>query len=302
MENKIYCYDCDEDVEYLKNFQTKPYQFRGKDYTVIVEEKTCPKCGNVLLDDEVDNVLLQVYNQYLNDYDLSFDTIKDIRNQLNLSQEEFARLLNWSKKTINRYENKQSIPQGEYLNTYVRLKNNPMEIIDCLKLTKNNFEENEYLKIMKKLPFYPFLKSINVMIYFLSDSKLYLTQLMKKLFATDFLFYKNFNITVTNFKYANCPFGPVVDGHNNLIDFLAKEAYIKFDFESGTDKPLITTDLIFNLEMFTTDEINVMNKVKYLLKGKSSTDLSKWSHNFEGWKKTNPGDIIDFKYAKDFKF
>ena len=124
---------------------------------------------------------------------------------------------------------------------------------------------------------------------------------MKKLFATDFLFYKNFNIAVTNFKYANCPFGPVVDGYNNLIDLLTKEAYIKFDFESGTDKPLLTTGLKFDSEMFTTEELEIMNKIKTLLKGKSSTELSKWSHNFIGWKKTNPGEIIDFEYAKDFE-
>ena len=32
----------------------------------------------------------------------------------------------------------------------------------------------------------------------------------------------------------------------------------------------------------------------------SAKDLSDWSHKFIGWMKTKDGEIIDFKYAKEF--
>ena len=43
------------------------------------------------------------YNEYLKKHNLSFKTLKEIRNSYNLSQELFAKALGWSKKTIVRY-------------------------------------------------------------------------------------------------------------------------------------------------------------------------------------------------------
>ena len=44
-----------------------------------------------------------------------------------------------------------------------------------------------------------------------------------------------------------------------------------------------------------------MDKVLLKLKGKSSKELSDWSHKFKGWIDTKDGEYISYSYSKDFE-
>lgn len=295
-----YCYECDKDVIAIVKREKNNYTYRGKSFMVIEEVRYCPHCHSELLNNNLDNSMYNIYNAYLELFDLSFEKIKEIRTSLNLSQEVFSKILGWSKKSIVRYENNDSIPQGEYLNTYMILNENPYYIVKLLERQKNNFSTEEYFKILNMLPFNEMYKTINAVLYILKDNKLCETLLMKHLFAVDFYNYKENGIAITNLKYAHLPYGPVVDNRNDLYNFMIKNGYIKLEFNDiGTN---FIADTNYEKEIFTDDEIKSLDYVKTKLKGYTAGKISDWSHNFKGYKETKNGQIIDYKYAKYLDF
>ena len=186
MERLEYCYECNKDVNPTIKTEKNKYTYRGKEFLVVEEVHYCPKCGNILINDNFDNDMYKIYDCYLKLFNLSFEKIKEIRIKLNLSQEVFSKILGWSKKSIVRYENSDSVPQGEYLNTYMILNENPYYIVKLLERQKNNFTEEEYYKILSILPFSKVYKTVNTILYLLKNNKLCETSLMKHLFAVDF--------------------------------------------------------------------------------------------------------------------
>ena len=142
-------------------------------------------------------------------------------------------------------------------------------------------------------------KSINVILYILNKVKLNRTQLMKYLFAIDFLNYKLFNKSISEFKYAHATYGPIVNDQDALINLLIKQDYIKLESSFIDNSMLFVPLQKADLSNFSEQEINVLNKIINNFKGLSANELTDWSHAFIGWIKTKDGEIIDFKYAKE---
>lgn len=296
MERLEYCYECNKDVKSNIKTEKNKYTYRGKEFLVVEEVHYCPKCGNILINDNFDNDMYKIYDCYLKLFDLSFEKIKEIRTNLNLSQEVFSKILGWSKKSIVRYENNDSVPQGEYLNTYMILNENPYYIVKLLERQKNNFTEEDYYKILSILPFSKVYKTVNTILYLLKNNKLCETSLMKHLFAIDFYNCKENKEAITNLKYAHLPYGPVVDNRNSLYNFLIKNDYIKIEINDMSTN--FTTDKDFDKKLFTKEELNSMKLIKDKFKGYSASELSDWSHSFKGYIDTKNGGIIDYKYAE----
>ena len=281
MERLEYCYECNKDVNPTIKTEKNKYTYRGKEFLVVEEVHYCPKCGNILINDNFDNDMYKIYDCYLKLFNLSFEKIKEIRIKLNLSQEVFSKILGWSKKSIVRYENSDSVPQGEYLNTYMILNENPYYIVKLLERQKNNFTEEEYYKILSILPFSKVYKTVNTILYLLKNNKLCETSLMKHLFAVDFYNCKENKEAITNLKYAHLLYGPVVDNRNILYNFLIKNDYIKIEINDISTN--FTTDKDFDKKLFAKEELNSMKLIKYKFKEYSASELSDWSHSFKGY-------------------
>lgn len=133
----------------------------------------------------------------------------------------------------------------------------------------------------------------------LEDNPLWQTQLMKYMFALDFYFNKKTGKPLTMLRYASAPHGPVIDKHDDVINYLLNNNYlstISFD-----DKIKLITKISLDEKLFSNEELSCMRYVKETLKGKTANELSDWSHNFDGWKNTKRGGIIDFnKYIDNF--
>ena len=111
--------------------------------------------------------------------------------------------------------------------------------------------------------------------------------------------YTLFNSSITNLKYAHGTYGPIIDNKDFYIQYLLKQGFIEFvndENDNITFKSIQKCDL----NLFSKQEILVMNKVIKKLKDKTSNELTNWSHNFKGWINTKPGKIISYSYAKDF--
>ena len=296
---KVYCYDCDKEQNVIVKKEQVEYGFRGKKYTIEEDNYYCPTCSNLLIDNN-DHFMEKIYDQYLHDYDLSVEKIKNIRKNYGLSQELFAKLLLWSKKTVVRYENAQSVPQGEYLSMYSRLRKQPDDIFAILEQNKNKIAKEDYQQILQSSYFKRY-KSIHTILYFIKDKSLYMTQIMKHLFACDMLSMKEHDMTISNFSYCALPYGPVIDQYKVFFAFLLANNYTDFDFDEDIDKPKYIANVPFDSNLFTEEELACMEYVKNTLKGKSSIELSKWSHQFDAWVKTEVGHKIDLrKYIDDF--
>lgn len=299
MKEKMYCYNCDDYVNATKSNQERTYTIHNINITIEEECYQCKHCGEELIDENLDNSLNAIYNKYLETYSLSINKFKEIRKSLNLSQELFAKALGWSKKTITRYELGQSLPQREYLTVYQKLQKNKDEIIHILNNNKN-INQSDYYTILKKMDTNVDLKTIHTFLYMLTNNPLFETQIMKHLFATDFESQKELNNPITKLKYAHAPYGPIIDERNEIINYLLKNNYIQIIF-TDDEKIKFIANHPYDLIFFNEEEKNILEKVKRKLKGKSSTELSNWSHGFRGWQQTENGQIIEYKkYIKDF--
>lgn len=299
---KMYCYNCDREVDVKTKEKVNSYTIHNIKFEVKEKVHYCINCNNELIDETLDNDLSNIYNEYLKLFGLSFDILKKIRNNLNLSQELFAKALNWSKKSVTRYENKQSLPQVEYLKIYQKIFNNKTEFISILRENRMFLTDKEYYSILNKVNTDISAKDINFILYLLHDNHLTSTQIMKNAFAVDFYSYKKNNKGISNFKYAHANFGPVIDNHDELLNLLLRDNYLKI-IDVG-DKNIFVPCTECDKNLFTNDELKIIDEVKNKFKDKSANELTNWSHSFKGWKETKNGKLIDFKYAKylDFSF
>ena len=301
MNNKYYCWYCDKDIVPILKEENNEYVIRGEKVNVHETLLYCPICDNQIDDGKMDEHLQSGYNAYLNLFGLSFQKFKDIRESYGLSQELFATSLGWGKKTIVRYENKESLPQVQYLQIYKRIENNKLEFIKILNMNKPSIDEKAYNKICSLIGYQENSKTENAILFLLKDNSLNITQLMKNLFAVDFLSYKTNNKSITNFNYAHANYGPIVDKRNEFIDNMIKNNMIKTNTNYNDDFIIFENEMEPNINIFDDKELEVLKKVKRSLKNKTATELTNWSHDFLGWKKTRMGETIDFKYAEYFE-
>ncbi len=298
MRKKEYCFNCDKDVIPKKKIENNIYKINGENFEIEELVYVCSSCGNEIDVEEYDQ-LRNIYIEYLKRYDLTLDDFKNIRKKYNLSQESFSKILGWAKKTVARYEKEASFPQKEYLDTYKKLKNSKTEMLKIMDYNKERLGK-EYYYLLKQMGLYEHLKTVNSFLYMLDKNNLYSTSLMKNMFALDFEYNKLFNKPLTTLSYAKAPFGPIINNHDEIINYLLNEGYLGIT-TNDIEKFMFIAKIECDNNFFNNEEMALMKRVKNKLKGKSATELSNWSHEFLGWKETPNGKIIDYKkYRNDF--
>lgn len=105
-KERIYCINCDEEVDYIVKNETKRVVVKGREFEVTLKRAYCAKCGEPLSPDRIakENDLI-VYDEYRRlEGLLTSDQIKAIRFKRGLTQTALARLINCGEKNIARYE------------------------------------------------------------------------------------------------------------------------------------------------------------------------------------------------------
>lgn len=304
---KMYCYDCNKDVRPKIRVSTEHYDFRGKEFDVTMDLFYCPFCnGEIADEEEFDNQLIKIWNGYLNCYNLSLNSFKCIRSSLGLSQESFAKALGWSKRSIVRYENKDEVPKGEYLSTYVKLNVDKDYILERLEGNKYNLSLIEYKNILEKLNLNLSVKARNAILYLLNDTPSFVMQLIKKMFAVDFLNYRDNGVSITDFEYVKMEYGPVINNYKYIINSMLKTGEIEIseaEIIGEVERFKYVAVWECHEEIFNEEELKILKEVKKKLSYKTSKELSDWSHEFKGWIDTPLNKVISYKkYAKDFRW
>ncbi len=300
-------------------------------------------CPNVTDDEENEFELPYMTNENLlaarNAYRikhglLTSNDIVEIRENYDLSQVEFARLMGWGEATISRYESKAI--QDEAYDTMLRLvKDSPLEAMEMLEKNKNKFsgtrinsirnriKENinlygkEYLSRKVLISNYIDLldpsdlngyrtlniSKIEACISFMAKeiANLYKVKLMKLLWYTDALSYKNYGAAITGLVYVHEQMGALPIGHYSLVNL--ENLNIREEMSQHYDNVMLhfyETDK-HDYSSLSDDDLNILNAVIIKFKHFSATDIVNYMHRETAYKKTKPGEYIPFSLAKEIK-
>ena len=294
----------------------------------------CAECEEELYCEELDNATLtRAYNVYRRRHRLLFpDEIKKIREQYGLSQRGFAKLLNWGDKTICRYEN--GSIQDKAHNSLLLFLREPENMRTYLTENEISLDERQKAKLLaavEKLEqdaeyrvgsrifdlffsrtpceengFKGFdYEKVCAMVLFFAhkSSELLKTKLMKLLNYSDMIFYKENGISMSGLKYAHLPYGPVPENFDILLGKMAADhiAHIEVTYDNGYEKHQVIPECDISEDIFSAEELEVLERIFVKFKDFGSADISNYSHKEKGYRSTKQGEIISYSYAKDIQ-
>ena len=283
-----------------------------------------------------DKNLGNIYNQYRKKHSLlTPNRIKETREKYGVSQRAFSRILGWGEITTHRYETG-ALQDQSHNDTLVLLKN-PENMKILVERNKDKINQRDYKKIMEKLDNilvnnidktleenitkkyfnevldeycgysqFNYEKFVNMILFFAVNIKrLFKTKLMKLLFYSDFVNFRNNTLSITGLKYIKNHYGPTPIKYELLLGELF-EKYITYQVEYvKTSKDNVEEyEFIKPLEkptmgIFSKEEIDSMEKVLNTFKNLTSEKMTQCSHKEEAWTGPKNKEIISYKYARN---
>lgn len=337
MKDKIvkYCDLCDKDVETSVISKTEEYTIENETIAVDAKVRVCNECGNTIFDEELDQqTLVKAYSIYRQKHKLlTPEQIKNIREMYGLSQRAFAKLLNWGDRTINRYEN--GALQDKAHNALLVFLQDPRNMKDYILRNETGLDENKLKKLRERVEtlingskphgiticlleilfneehsifngfkVFDYDKFCNAVLYFASKAiNLLKVKLMKLLFYSDFVYFRENGVSLTGSVYLSLPFGPVPKEHDLLLESMRLDKlieinkYLKDGYEYNEIVPLEPV----SKDIFTQEEIDVLERVYTRFKDYGSKEIAEISHLEKGYIETKPCHEISYEYAKFIK-
>ena len=329
-----YCEECGREVETKIITKKECYDVCDEQIEVDAQVLVCAECEEELYCEELDNATLtRAYNEYRRRHRLLFpDEIKKIREQYGLSQRGFAKLLNWGDKTICRYEN--GSIQDKAHNSLLLFLREPENMRTYLTENEISLDERQKAKLLaavekleqdaeyrvgsrifdlffSRIPCeengfkgFDYEKVCAMVLFFAhKSSELLKTKLMKLLNYSDMIFYKENGISMSGLKYAHLPYGPVPENFDILLGKMAADhiAHIEVTYDNGYEKHQVISECDISEDIFSAEELEVLERIFVKFKDFGSADISNYSHKEKGYRSTKQGEIISYSYAKDIQ-
>ncbi|MDD2585085.1 MAG: DUF4065 domain-containing protein [Syntrophomonadaceae bacterium] len=321
---EVYCPVCQTITMAESVTKKEIYMVRGADITIDATVLTCKTCQTDIFDPDIDAAnLAQAYQIYCAKNEvISAEDIKGLRDRYAMSQRTLAKLLNWSPATIYRYE-KGNIPTPAHNDCLKRLFD-PMEFDKLVQskeyvLTENekqnllmgnrescNSTEKYIERVLLELPpceenGYKRLdlkKLINMMTFF-TQKGISKTVLMKHLWLADFTHYKEYGTPISGAVYAALPNGPALDNWYLILQLAVNEQMISLEpiYYNEVEGELVKANKSYQPEIFTTSEMDTLEKVAKKLNGKTARQLSNLSHDEDAYKLTQKNKLISYEHA-----
>ncbi|MBW2364903.1 MAG: DUF4065 domain-containing protein [Deltaproteobacteria bacterium] len=326
------CPNC-EKVSELEKVKTKEmFNVRGESIEIDVEYYKCLDCGNEFEDPSLKNDPLEkAYREYRNRHNMvQPEEVRTLRKHYGLTQRELSKLIGWGGATLSRYEN--GALQDTTHDRFLQLLKNP-ENLQRLILKNGEFLADEKKEsILAKLSaeigevctipefveehfgkYEPEIDSgfnklnldklFEAVKFFASDG-VFKTKLCKLLFYADFKHFKDYAVSITGAKYVHLPHGPVPDKYEHYFAILIHDEKViqpvEVDYADFIGEKFIT-EVDPDTKIFKTSELEILGFVKSFFKNYSATAIRDFSHNEKGYKETNKGDMISYKYADDLQ-
>ncbi|MEY4048313.1 MAG: hypothetical protein RL284_1864 [Bacteroidota bacterium] len=277
----------------------------------------------------------QVYNQYRDKFNIPFpDEINNIRSKYGLSASKMSEILGFGVNSYRQYEageipsvaNAKLIqmvddPQNFMemtalcgtLDEKARVKYIQKAIFLAEEKKRNIFNINfkEYLLGNHLADIYSgyrnpnFEKITEMVVYFSDKLSPFKTKMNKLLFYADFLMFKQSCFSISGMRYKAIEMGPVPINFQSIFEYLANkdeidiyttefpQGYIGEQFKAKNKRP-------FKAELFSENELNVLEKVANVFKPTSTNQIIEISHLEEAWKKNEKNkSVISYEYAFD---
>ena len=150
-----------------------------------------------------------------------------------------------------------------------------------------------------------FEKITEMVVYFSDKLSPFKTKMNKLLFYADFLMFKQSCFSISGMRYKAIEMGPVPINFQSIFEYLANkdeidifttefpQGYIGEQFKAKNGRP-------FRVELFSENELNVLEKVANVFKPTSTNQIIEISHLEEAWKKNEKNkSVISYEYAFD---
>jgi putative zinc finger/helix-turn-helix YgiT family protein len=326
------CPNCEKESDLTLIHSLEDIEVRGEKIKVEVDYFKCSLCGEEFDDPRSENDPLEkAYREYRCRHGMMQpEEIRNLRAGYGLTQHEMAKILGWGLATLSRYEN--GALQDEAHDKTLRLAMEPHNLLKLIEETPSALPDDKKRHIIEQLQsseemIYDFTrifeerfgryaadelsgykkldlaKVFNAILFFCKNG-IYKTFLNKLLFYSDFKHFKENTISMTGSQYAKATRGPVPEKWEYYISLLIDEKSLLSDEVFISDE--ITGEKFSSLKepdlsIFDNSELLVLTSVKDYFKDWTATRISDFSHNEEGYIKTQMGHPISYNYAKNLQ-
>lgn len=328
-----FCDECNDYREVTVDTRHATYTFRDEQFEIAERYCRCLTCNSEVSDEEIDNTTLK----HLSDLYArkSAEVCKEVRHSFGFTQQVFAKILNWGVASIKRYETGVSIPDLTHIGIYKQLRNQPSSIRNFYGQTKGRFSEEERRMIegkfremfdagdlestsfdLIKLTYAKHENTLETgnarfhlhkffnMVLFFTQQGIAKTKLMKLLWYSDFLMFKNYHRPISGVPYWHLQYGPVPKNHDLVLGCLEGLELIEVNEEilpNGYIQSTVRSKFEFDETIFSEEELSALHKVQQFFKGFGAIGISDFAHQERGWRETSVHEIINYSYAKDLQ-
>ncbi len=329
------CPLCDMSHEVEERTRTTTTNMKGIDIAYTEKYFVCSNSkddeNEFVTGSMMDENLLNARNAYrIKRGLLTSDDIVSIRERYGLSQVDLAKLLGWGEATISRYESK-AIQDDSYDMMLRLIKDNPLYLLELYR--RNSFDlaegkrdrvrdrivemietygkeylsrqvfESEYVYFVEPSESNGFVvlnvdKTEAAISYIAARvSNLYKVKLMKMLWYSDALSYKNTGHAITGLVYRHNDMGALPVGHYSLMNLhrLNIQEEESYNFDSIFH---IYPTAGMDYSVLSDDDISVLDTVIDKFKGFKTREIVEYMHEERAYLDTRQGDIIPFSPAE----
>lgn len=314
--------------------ERRSMDFRKETFEVVFHYYKCEDSGEQFTTTSMDEVNMnQVYNQYRDRFNIPFpDEIIRIREKYGLSAAKMSEILGFGVNSYRQYEggempsiaNAKLIQMAEdpkifigmvglcgILDEKVKVKyiQKAQLLVEERKRNIFNLNFKEYLFGNHLADIYSgyrnpnFEKFTEMVVYFSKKTAPFKTKMNKLLFYADFLMFKQSCFSISGVRYKAIDMGPVPNNFQSIFEYLANKNEIDIyttEFPNGYtgEQFKARKDRLFKADLFSENELEVLEKIATVFKTTSTNDMIKLSHLEEAWKKNEKGkSVISYEYA-----
>ena len=131
------------------------------------------------------------------------------------------------------------------------------------------------------------------------DSRFGVTRLNKVLFWADFEHFRRTGQAITGGTYIKLDHGPVLERVDDILDGLRARGELRLE-QVESDPSMLKRPVALrpaNLELFTPEELRLVDEIIDANRGTTATDVSDLSHQFVGWQVAQLGEAIPYGTA-----
>ncbi|WP_461371933.1 Panacea domain-containing protein, partial [Candidatus Darwinibacter acetoxidans] len=116
------------------------------------------------------------------------------------------------------------------------------------------------------------------------------------------LHFKRQGISMSGTVYVKNHYGPIPAHHETLMTYMLEEGVIEMrPYEGPYEGDCVLPLVDFDRELFSEEELEVLNAVLVRFKNSTARDLSASSHAEDGYQKVDMKQLIPYVYANSLK-